>query len=44
VLTKEELWSGIFTIGVTPTTDIKGVINNPLGIYITEYSATQNYN
>lgn len=36
-------WTGLFTIGITPTTDIKNIIKNPLGIYIVEYSATQNY-
>lgn len=37
-------WTGLFTIGITPTRDIQAVIKNPLGIYITEYQATRNYN
>lgn len=40
----EQLWTGLFTIGITPVKDVKSIIDNPLGIYITEYQATRNYN
>lgn len=38
----EEYWTGLFTIGITPSNDMKNIIQNPLGIYITDYSASQN--
>lgn len=40
----EQHWTGVFTIAVSPTREITHVIKNPLGVYITEYTATQNYN
>lgn len=36
--------TGIFTLDVAQNTDLKSVIANPLGIYITEIQTTQNYN
>lgn len=44
ITTETQSWTGLFTIGITPTKDIQAVIKNPLGIYITEYQATRNYN
>lgn len=35
--------TGIFTLDVAQNTDLKSVIANPLGIYITELQTTQNY-
>lgn len=35
-------WTGVFTVAVSPTRDVQSVIKNPLGIYITEYSFSQN--
>ena len=41
---RTENWTGLFETGVTPITDVKKLQDNPLGIYITEYSTTKNYN
>lgn len=41
---KEERWTGLFTIGITPTKDMSSIIRNPLGIYVTEYTTTQSFN
>lgn len=35
--------TGIFTLEVAQNSDLKSVIANPLGIYITELQTTQNY-
>lgn len=37
-------WTGIFSIAVSSTRDIKSVIKNPLGVYITDYTVTGNFN
>ncbi len=34
-------WSGLFVIDINPTTDVKNIVKNPLGIYITEYTVSQ---
>lgn len=34
-------WTGLFVLAVNPTKDVKQIIKNPLGIFITEYSITQ---
>lgn len=36
--------TGIFTLDVAQNTDLKSVIANPLGIYITEIQTAQDYN
>lgn len=41
---RSENWTGLFETGATPGTDVKKLQDNPLGIYITEYSTTKNYN
>ena len=35
-------FTGLFTVESNPTKDLDSVINNPLGIYVTEFSITQN--
>lgn len=42
--TRSEKWSGIFETNVYAPTDVEKIKDNPLGIYITEYSMTKNYN
>lgn len=41
---RSENWTGLFETGTSPVTDVKKLQDNPLGIYITEYNATKNYN
>ena len=36
--------TGIFTMDVSPNTELKSVITNPLGIFVTEIQTTQTYN
>lgn len=36
--------TGIFTVDIAQSTDLKSVIANPLGIFITEIQTTQTYN
>lgn len=43
-IVNKEAWVGLFTVGITPTTDLSTVIKNPLGVFITEYTITKNYN
>ena len=40
---KSQSWTGLFTIGVTPSKDVKDVIKNPLGIYVTDFSVSPDF-
>lgn len=40
----KQRWTGLFTIGITPSEDLDKVIRNPLGIYITEFSVSPVFN
>ena len=37
-------WTGLFTVGITPSEDLDKVIKNPLGIYVTEFSVSPVFN
>lgn len=43
-LASVDSWTGIFSIAISSTRDIKSVIKNPLGVYVTEYTVTRNFN
>lgn len=36
-------WTGLFTVGITPSADMNSVIKNPLGIYVTDYSVSPDF-
>lgn len=40
----ENTWTGHFTTANSPTKEIRNVIKNPLGVYITDYTITRNLN
>jgi type IV secretory pathway TrbF-like protein len=37
-------YSATFTIAVSPPTDVTNLVSNPMGVYITDYSVSQNIN
>lgn len=43
-LASEFSWTGIFTVANSPTKEIRNVIKNPLGVYITDFTVTRNFN
>lgn len=44
VIDHKENWSGLFTINISPSADTDRIRTNPLGIYITDFTVSRNFN